>query len=379
MRIKMLINIGLINVIICSVSYGLPPSLITLNNIADMVNYRIGVDDIYLDGNNNLVGYFTNYDSVLVMNIYRFQINIDGEIIEVPHVIYSVMGRYDDFKVRGEKTGRSHLLVGIFGDTSCDWDAYYTVDSSGKYVAEIASLPPGDLSCSNIISDSIFIAARIGDMLGCWREIDDYYGEQYFQVFRRAPRDTNTNLINLPIVNPGFYPTALEITSENKILVIADDSWRTRYNYYGKTKAEIFSSFIVDLNDKTIINSDSGNIVDRANYIIPNFNKSIFIYGPSTIWMGDSLLYYFRMTPLDYYKDNVSDKLCILIFDKNGNNLKTDKGNIAKIIYKNINVFGRTEKIIPWIEKSGSKITKVKFGVISFKDFPNIYIDPGDK
>lgn len=377
MKTKMFICIALICAISGSTSFALPPAVETLNDISEVLESGFDVNNICQDGEGNLTVYNAKYDSVLLMNVYRFLINEGGEILEDPRVILTLMGRYDDFKALGDKTGRSHLLAGIFWDTGCDQDEYYDVNSSGNNITEIVSRPPGDLSCCNIISDSIFIATRIGDTLGCWREMDDEFGVEYFQVFRRAPSDTMTELYNLPITLRGFYPTVVDEISENKLLVLADDAWRTRYNYYGNTKANYIASFLIDLDNRSIVNADSGKILDRACYLIPNLNKHISIYRPSALWLDDILLYYFRLPPTEYYKDNVNDTLCILIFDKKGKRINTADEEDPVIVYKSVDRFGSTEQLIPLLIVTADNKWKRKFGLISFRDFPKIYIDLG--
>lgn len=380
MRKQISLYAGIIILILCSNSYCLPPSLVSLNDLIDTGEYQFGFRSIIQDGANNLIVYFTKYDSTMLMNVYRFRINTAGEVIEDPHVILPLIGMYDDFKVMGDKDGRSYLIAGFFMSNSCDWDAAYEVDPSGEKVTSVATRPPGDLSCSNILYDSIFIATRIGDREGCWNEIDYNTGVLYLQVFWKNPSDSATNLINLPILIPGFYPVIIQPTSEDKILVIADDAWRTRYYYYNKKSLEAknFASYIIDLDDQTITNPDSGGIIARSHFKVPGLYEGISIYGPSSIWVNDKLLYYFRLPPYEYYEGNVNDTLCILIFDKNGKRIDTGDEDVPVVAYKSVDRFGSTEQLIPLLIRTADKKWKRKFGLISFKDFPWIYIDLGE-
>ena len=288
---------------------------------------------------------------------------------------------YDDFKVIGDRHGRSHLIAGFFMSNSCDWDAAYEIDPPGNSVIKVVSRPPGDLSCCNIISDSVFVAARIGDEEGCWNEMDYNSGDLYFQIIRSFPSDTIATLTNLPLLNPGFYPTAIEEIQENILLAIAEDVQRSRYFYYGEEQieAENYVSYILDIENHNIVAVDSGNIFERAGYIIPNFARSIAIYGPSSIWVGNKLLYYFRLFPFEYYEGNVNDSLCVLIFDKNGKKAEMAEVEGPKFLYKEINVFDSTERLIPILTKTAERNWKYKFGLVSFRDFPQIYIDLGEE
>ena len=384
MKTKLLIFMVLTNTFFGTIVFCLPPSLRTLNNAADMTGKSIDIDNVILDEDGNLTVYYAKYDTILVMSIYRFKIKSDGEIVEYPHIVHSLEGRFDDFKALGDKSGYTHLLIGVFYGQGCDYDEYYILDPSAIDISKVSSNPPGDLTCCNFMSDSIFVATRTGDMLGCWREFegdyDEKYDKEYLQVFLRFPGDTSTSLFNFPVDYPCCYPTIVEITPENKILIIADDVWRTRYYYFrDRIGAENFASYLINLDDQSITNPDSGNIMAQANFKIPNFARNISIYGPSAIWLNDKLLYYFRKSPCEYYEGNVNDSLCILIFDKNGKSVKASGAESAEIIYKNIDEFTSMEKLIPIMEKTADKKWKHRFGLISFKDFPQIYIDLGEE
>ncbi len=120
--------------------------------------------------------------------------------------------------------------------------------------------------------------------------------------------------------------------------------------------------------------------IDNSSILaIPNFQSNIYITQPSTLWLGDSLLFYYRCFPVDYYHEDVDDSLRIILFDSNGNQLEWRENPKVNIFYDNVNQIGSREKLISWFVRSGERITKIKFGLISFRDFPEICIDLGEK
>ena len=71
-----------------------------------------------------------------------------------------------------------------------------------------------------------------------------------------------------------------------------------------------------------------------------------------------------------------------MAFDRNGNRLNIDEHNNTGIKYKEISDLNRGEELINYRSgtREGFKIQwKHKFGLVSFKDFPQIYIDLGEE
>ena len=120
-----------------------------------------------------------------------------------------------------------------------------------------------------------------------------------------------------------------------------------------------------------------------GNSIYSDLKSDIIIDVPHSIWRGDTLLIYMRIPPTSYYHNRiVKDSLIVMAFNRNGNRIDLEGLEGNRIIYKKIDKMTGSERLIDYRTgtREGFKINwKYSFGLISFKDFPNIYIDLGEE
>ena len=356
--------------LIADIAYSLPPSISALNIIADSLEKHLQVENIHIDIENNIFGYFGRYDKEAVMNVYGFQIDSDGEVIEEPHLLFSQRGPFTGLNVIGDNYGNLHMVINVFSEN--EWDGYFKLDRAGNRLHSV--WPNCRLSCRNILSDSIFISFRIAyDYEFEWIE-DNVVNDMFYKFNFKNPADSAFTHVQIPFIELGCYAPILEITPENEVLIILSNYETT--GYYDFKYPTKFASFIADLDGQELSKINKGDIGENASYIYDPINLNIGIDGTSTIWLGDSLLFYSRMSTNREEDSGTSDSLYVIIFDKDGNILKSDEKTHLKITYKSIDTIGTTEKLITyWVVRSG----KYKFGLISFADFPNIYLDFGEK
>ena len=79
---------GLILSILCSSSLALPPSIITLNDITENLEKHLRVNNIHVDKDDNIIGFFGRYEAERIMSIYGFRIDSKGNIAKKPGILF---------------------------------------------------------------------------------------------------------------------------------------------------------------------------------------------------------------------------------------------------------------------------------------------------
>jgi hypothetical protein len=367
MKTKTLICITLIKVILGSVSFALPPSVERLNEFIDSNDKRSGTFGTYIDSDFNIHAFYLDYPAGQVNELYYLRVDSTGNEFYRPKLVCSDSALLHDLLVLQDNRGYFHITAA---------DYYFQTDSDGNFIEKLAPVPYGTLNAQAIYNDSIFMTFRRDNLRGCGASFEEDY--ELFWLFLLNKSGRKLEIRNFPIEEPDYFSPILEKLADNKYLVVLS-LVPGPFNEFTQFR---FHSFVADLDSSYITSHFSGNMINNGNLLYADFKKEILINGPSTLRKGDTLYYFMRVPPKsNNFNRIVKDPLMVMAFDKMGNKINIEGLENAKIIYENIDQFDGTEQLINCRtgSREGYKINwQYKFGLISFKDFPLIYIDMGE-
>jgi len=221
------------------------------------------------------------------------------------------------------------------------------------------------------------MAFRRDNLHGCVASFEEDHELFWLFLFNRVGK--RFDIVNFPIKSSDYYNPLIERLTDNKYLIIT----YIAPNPLNDHRLFKFHPFVADLDSGKIANHFLGDMIDSGNSIYGDFNSNLIINGLHSIWLGDTLFCYMRIPPTSYFHHRiVKDSLVVMAFDRSGNKINLKRVINQKILYINIEQLDGTVQLVNCRSgtRKGYKINwKYKFGLISFKDFPRIYIDLGEE
>jgi hypothetical protein len=167
-----------------------------------------------------------------------------------------------------------------------------------------------------------------------------------------------------------MYP----ISNDNILLI--------KYHYGVSSRKMLIRKTIINLTSKSIVNAELYDVRESATVFYYNKIRNVGYDRNHIITIGDTIGYRCDIRPADY-PDSPGDSMCVILFDSQGNLVKNKTRASYPMTAGVISAFGKNDFLI---RNNRDAFGQVKFnsenrislfGLISFRNFPQIIVDDG--
>jgi hypothetical protein len=379
-RSKMIIYAILIFCCLISTGLGLPPKIQRVNDFIKNHSYLSTKNFSFLctmdqSFNANLI-YFQPNEIGNRASLYFVSFNPAGNVRIVPKEVLAEGWNHSldesESRIISDFNGNTHLLLRKMLDFERMEYTYIMIDSIGDIQKNVSIERGLYLSRFCVLPNGNIIAQ--GTIRGIGADKQQYNliyvlekGSSSFSSFQVEVADYG---YPIPNIGADIYP----LDNENILLL--------RLYSSSISKAKELHRTIINLPTKRIINTESIDAREHASIINTNMMLYLWYGGTHFITIGDTIAYQFMLFPNN--GGDISDySMGVIYLDSKGNFIDIDQkhiltmttGNLLSsnqydfLIRNNRNIFGGV------ITTPEYKLSL--YGLISFRDFPQIIIDTG--
>ncbi len=310
--------------------------------------------------------------------VYYICINKDGSIKIPLTEIYKMpmMIRYDNFRIEVDKSGNVHILI-LMTHHLGSIERYVMLSPKAEISKEIdINIYRGkDFKRLKIYQDTSLIAYRYGACGQYERRPTNFCQIFYLKdlndnVFSQIFFTVTFSYRNFGVVQADF----IQLNSDRLLVLAALSDIRESYLH----------SFQVDLDKQATSDINTYEMKDNAYIIYKNPDPDI-VFGKSTIVeKGDSLLFFMKRPYSREVDPNVNDSLLyVFLIDGDGNIISNGNPEIRKASYRSLPDVKLGDLICrdKWRDPPmtfSKKGAISRFGIFSFRNFPDLIIDMGD-